>query len=245
MDEKTILLFDDYLQGALSPEAKEAFESRLKTEPALNDAFIIFRDVNQHLSHHLSEERATFKSTLETIADQHLDTSAVPKKAVKVIRFNPWKYAIAASVVVLMGLMFMYQSGGDPLYADYAFNESISLVERDGEGTAFAKAETAFNAKEYQEAIVYFDAILAADSANAEVQYYKGIALVEVEKYDEAAVIFSQLADGNTLYKHKATWYNALSKLKQGDENACKQLLEKMPVAAEDYEVAQELLKKL
>lgn len=244
MDEKTILLFDDYLQGVLSLEAKAAFESRLKTEPALNDAFIIFRDVNQHLRHHLSEERATFKSTLETIADQHLDTSVVPKKEVKVIRFNPWKYAIAASVILLIGLLFMYPSG-EPLYADYAFNESISLMERDGEGTAFAKAETAFNAKEYQEAIVYFDAILASDSANAEVEYYKGIALVEIEKYAEADAIFSQLADGNTLYTQKATWYGALSKLKQGDKNACKQLLEKIPTTAEDYEVAQELLKKL
>jgi len=244
MDEKTILLFDDYLQGALSPQAKEAFESRLKKDPALNDAFIIFRDVNQHLSHHLSEERAMFRSTLETIADQHLKTQEVPKKETKVIRFTPWKYAIAAAVIVLIGLTFMFSSG-DPLYADYAFNESISLVERDGEGTAFAKAETAFNAKEYLEAIVYFDAILAADSANAEVQYYKGIALVEVEKYDEAAAIFNQLTDGNTLYKHKATWYNALSKLKQGDTNACKQLLEKIPVTAEDYKVAQELLEKL
>lgn len=244
MDEKTIRLFDDYLQGALSPEAKKAFESRLKTDPALNDAFIIFRDVNQHLRHHHSEERATFKSTLETIADQHLDALVAPKKEVKVIRFNPWKYAIAASVVLLIGFMFMYQPG-QPLYADYAFNEPISLVERDGEGTAFAKAETAFNAKKYQEAITYFDAILASDSANAEVQYYKGIALVEIENYEQADAIFSQLADGNTLYKHKATWYNALSKLKQGDENACKQLLEKIPVSAEDYEVAQELLKKL
>ena len=244
MDEETLLLFDDYLQGALSPEAKKTFESRLKTEPALNDAFIIFRDVNQHLSHHLSEERAAFKDTLKTVADQHLDTSVAPKKPVKVIRFNPWKYAIAAAVIVLIGLTFMFSSG-DPLYADYAFNESISLVERDGEGTAFAKAETAFNAKEYQEAITYFNAILASDDANAEVQYYKGIALVEVGKYDEADAIFSQLADGNTLYKDKATWYGALSKLKQGDKQACKQLLEKIPAGAEDHEVAQELLKKL
>lgn len=244
MDEKTILLFDDYLQGALSPEAKEAFESRLKTEPALKDAFVIFRDVNQHLHHYHSEERATFKDTLKKVSDQYIAPSVAPKKEVKVIRFNPWKYAIAAAVVVLLGLTFMFSSG-DPLYAEYAFNDSISLVERDGEGTAFAKAETAFNAKEYQEAIGYFDAILASDGANAEVQYYKGIALVEVEKYDKADAIFSQLADGNTLYKHKATWYNALSKLKQDDENACKQLLEKIPAGAEDYEVAQELLKKL
>lgn len=248
MDEKTIILFDDYLQGELDTAKREAFEKRIENEPKLAEAFSVYKEVHVHLEHHHSKEREELKASLDFVADEHFkkinDETAPVKKEPKVIRFKPWKYSVAASVVLFMGIMLFYQFG-QPDYADYAFNDAISLVERDGEALAFAKAETAFNSKSYSEAIIHFDAILAIDSTNSEVFYYKGIALVETGNYDQADAIFRELADGKTLYKNKAVWYGALSKLKQGDENECKRLLEKIPVTAEDYETAQRLLKKL
>ncbi|WP_299213097.1 tetratricopeptide repeat protein [uncultured Dokdonia sp.] len=244
MDEKTILLFDDYLQGALSPEAKKNFESRLETESALKDAFVIFRDVNQHLSHHLSEERATFKDTLKTVADQHLDTSVVPKKEVKVIRFKPLRYLVAACAVILFGAIFWTQMQ-NASYSDYSFEGTIDLIERGGDESAFAKAEKAFNNKRYNEAIISFDAILANDPDNTQVLFYKGIASVEIADYAKAEHIFVNLRNGNSVFKYKAQWYHALSFLKQGDTERCKQILEELPQEAEDYKKAQELLKKL
>ena len=244
MDEKTILLFDDYLQGALSPEAKEAFESRLKTEPDLKDAFTIFRDLNQHLSHHLSEERTTFKDTLKTLADAHLDTAVVPKKEVKVIRFKPLRYLVAACAVILFGAIFWTQMQHAD-YSDYAFKGTIDLVERGDDEAAFAKAEKEFNNGLYSDAIVSFDTILASDPNNTQVLFYKGIASVETENYAEAEQIFVNLSNGNSVFKYKAQWYNALNFLKQGDTDRCKQILEGLPEVAEDYKKAQELLKKL
>lgn len=244
MDEKTILLFDDYLQGALSPEAKDTLESRLKNEPDLKDAFTIFRDLNEHLSHHLSEERTTFKDTLKTLADAHLDTSVVPKKEVKVIRFKPLRYLVAACAVILFGAIFWTQMQ-NASYSDYSFEGTIDLVERGGDESAFAKAEKDFNNGLYSDAIVSFDAILASDPNNTQVLFYKGIASVEIENYADAEQIFVNLSTGNSVFKYKAQWYNALNFLKQGDTDRCKQILQDLPQEAENYKNAQELLKKL
>lgn len=244
MDEKTILLFDDYLQGALSPEAKDTLESRLKTEPALKDAFTIFKEVNGHLSHQLSEERVAFKDTLETLADQHLKTTTTPKKEVKVISFKPFRYLVAACVIVLFGITFWVQMQ-EVSYDDYSFKGTIDLVERGDDVAAFAKAEKAFNNGEYSEAIIEFDTILADDPENTQVLFYKGIASVEIEDYAKAALIFENLSSGTSIFKYKAQWYHALNYLKQGDTDQCKQILERLPQEAENYKDAQELLKKL
>ncbi len=244
MDEKTILLFDDYLQEALSPEAKKALELRLQTEPDLKDAFTIFRDLNEHLSHNLSEERTTFKGTLKTLADEHLDTSVMPKKEVKVIRFKPLRYLVAACAVILFGAIFWTQMQ-NASYSDYSFEGTIDLIERGEDASAFAKAEKDFNNGLYSDAIVSFDAILASDPNNTQVLFYKGIASVETENYVDAEQIFVNLSTGNSIFKYKAQWYNALNFLKQGDVDRCKQILLSLPQEAENYKEAQKLLKKL
>ncbi|GGG35791.1 hypothetical protein GCM10011344_40860 [Dokdonia pacifica] len=244
MDEKTILLFDDYLQGALSPEEKDRLELRLKTEPELKDAFTIFKDLNGHLSHQFSDERTSFKDTLETLADKHLKTTEAPKKDVKVISFRPLRYLVAASVIVLFGVTFWFQMQ-DVGYDDYSFKGSIDLVERGGDESAFAKAEKAFNEGLYTDAISYFDDIIGNDPDNTQVLFYKGIALVETEDYVNATSIFTKLSNGNSVFKYKAQWYNALNFLKQENIEQCKQILLKLPPEAENYNEAQELLKKL
>jgi len=248
MDEKTLQLFDDYLQGALSIANQKALEERIANEPELADAFVVFREVNGHLEHQLSEERSDFKSQLEGLADAHLDVSSneqtKSKKETKVIAFRPMRYLVAASVVIFFGAMFLFNSGA-PTYEDYAFDGKVNLVARDGGDIAFAKAEEAFNNKSYEEAIEYFNSILSSSPRNAEILYYKGIALVELLQFDEADALFARLGATPNVFKYKAIWYGALSKLKQKDKVACIALLKTIPASAEDYNKAQELLDDL
>ncbi|MFT5891542.1 MAG: hypothetical protein ACI9Y7_001646, partial [Dokdonia sp.] len=70
-------------------------------------------------------------------------------------------------------------------------------------------------------------------------------ASVEIENYADAEQIFVNLSTGNSVFKYKAQWYNALNFLKQGDTDRCKQILQDLPQEAENYKNAQELLKKL
>ena len=250
MDEKTILLFDNYLQGALSIQEQRDLEARIVKEPELADAFMIFKELNGHLSHTFSEDRNAFKNTIERSADAYFENSgaairtASDQKKTKIIPFKPWRYLVAASVILLFGVITWMNFQGVS-YEDYAFEGTVSFTERSGGELAFAKAEKAFNSKSYDEAILFFDAILSKAPDNAEVAYYKGIALVELENHTEAERLFEKLALGGSVYKYKAIWYNGLSHLKRKDKEGVKALLSQIPPDAEDYENAQELLDKL
>lgn len=245
MDEKTMLLFDDYLQGALSASEQKDLEQRLANEPALADAFDIFKELNGHLSHHYSEERASFAAQLRLKSQEHASIQeAKTTSTTKVIRLRPLQYFVAASVVLLFGAILWSQLGV-PTYSDYQLEQPISLTLRSEGEVAFAKAEEAFNSGDYEQAILFFNSILSNTPDNVEVQYYKAIALTEQDNYDDADNIYQSLWEGSSVYKYKALWRHALSKLKQKDKTSAKALLQKIPEEAEDYERAQELLDKL
>ena len=252
MDEQTLILFDDYINGALSLAEQKELEIRISNDPKLADAFEVFKDLNGHLDHQLSSDRATFIKQLDVLADTHLNSVSTQNTSqttpsedtTKLIRFKPWRYVAAACVVMFFSVL-LWLNIRPPSYSQYAFDDDITLTVRSNGEVAFAKAEDAFNKGAYEEAIGYFNSILSNTPENAEVSYYKGIAFVELLKFEEADALFIKVANGKSVFKYKAVWYHALSKLKQKDTGACKRLLKRIPKEAEDYSRAQELLDRL
>ncbi|MDI1304359.1 MAG: tetratricopeptide repeat protein, partial [bacterium] len=106
------------------------------------------------------------------------------------------------------------------------------------------QAEEAFIAKNYKAAIPFFETVLK-EKKNPEIQYFYGISLLETNKIKEAEAVFNELKAGTSIYKNKAIWSLALSKLKQKEYKSCKEILLTIPSDYEDYDQVQELLKKL
>jgi hypothetical protein len=86
---------------------------------------------------------------------------------------------------------------------------------------------------------------LEADRENTELQLYKGIALLELDRYEEAEAIFTPIKNSPTAYQDKATWYLALSALKQKDYDKCKILLDQLPADSEYHNQAKEIQEEL
>ncbi|WP_281227069.1 tetratricopeptide repeat protein [Flavobacterium aquiphilum] len=228
MNEEHFLEFDEYLQGEMNAGDKLAFEQRLKEEPELKMAFETYRELHQHLENKFghADERKAFKENLKKISKEHYK-----KHKSKVIKFKPWYYAAAASVAVLFGLLF-FNYNQDPVFEDYNHPEQAFFTERGTADANLKQAETAYNGKKYSEAIPLFETILKTDKS-AEIQYFYGVSLLEVNRFAEAEKVFTALKSGNSIYKNKAIWSLALSKLKQKDYKSCKELLLTIP---EDYE---------
>nr|WP_315194913.1 tetratricopeptide repeat protein [uncultured Flavobacterium sp.] len=228
MNEENFLKFDEYLQGEMTAVDKLAFENQLRADAEFASAFETFKELNSHLNNKFgnAEELKAFKQNLKEISKSHFEK---PKS--KVITFKPWYYAVAASVAVLFGLFFLNQNS-DPVFEDYNHPETAFFTER-GEATADLKlAQDAFNAKKYKQAIPLFETILKTNQS-AEIQYFYGISLLEDNRISDAEMVFTTLQSGNSIYKNKAIWSLALSKLKQKDYKSCKELLLTIP---EDYE---------
>ncbi len=240
MKEENYILFDQYLQDELSAEEKATFEKQLVEDAEMASAFETFKDLQVHLENKFGNEAElnAFKENLKTISDDHFKV-----KKTKVFKLKPWKYAAAASIALLFGLFFFkYQS--NPSFEDYNQFEQASFTERGTLDANLNQAEDAFNAKKYQEAISFFEAILL-ENRSAEIQYFYGVSLLETNKIQEAEAVFTDLKAGNSIYKNKAIWSLALAKLKQKNYNACKALLQTIPSDYEDYDRVEELLKKL
>ena len=240
-EEEKYELFDGYLQDELSAEARLDLEDRLTSDQQLKEEFELFKMISDHLEQQFSDrsEREALAASLKELSEQSMQ-----KEETKVIRFNPWKYAIAASVVLLLGF-FMFNPFSNPSYEDFYTQQTISLVERGDSDAILADAEKAFNSQDYTNAIRYFDQVLATDAEQTEVLFYKGVALVQLDRFEEAEDVFKLIAGGNSAFKYEAQWQWALSKLKQEDYEACETLLKEIPEDAASYDKAQKLLRKL
>ncbi|MFV5700406.1 tetratricopeptide repeat protein [Flavobacterium sp. XS2P12] len=240
MNEEHYILFDQYLQDELSAEDKVKFENQLAEDPELASAFDTFKELNLHLENKFGNADAfdAFKENLKTISNNHFKDS---KPKAKVIAFKPWIYLVAASVAILAGL-FLFNP--NPNFEDFNQHEGAYFIERGTIDANLKQAEEAFNAKNYTAAVPFFETVLK-EKKTPEIQYFYGISLLETNKIQEAEAVFNELKAGTSIYKNKAIWNLALSKLKQKDYKSCKEILLTIPSDYEDYDQAQELLKEL
>jgi tetratricopeptide (TPR) repeat protein len=239
MNEERYILFENYLSNELSAEEKTNFEKQLVKDPELASAFEIFKELNLHLENKFGNEKdlKAFKKNLKSISKEHFKT-----KKTKVVAFKPWQYAIAASMAILVGL-FVFQNI-NPSFEDYNNPEMATFIERGDVNENLKLAQDAFNTKNYKTAIPYFEAVLK-DNKSPEIQYFYAVSLLEDNQFQKAETNLSELKSGTSIYKNKATWYLALSKLKQKDYKSCKEILQTIPEDFEDYDQVQELLNEL
>ncbi|SDG61927.1 tetratricopeptide repeat protein [Winogradskyella thalassocola] len=247
MEEQDYIQFEAYLVGDLSDEDLITFNKRLELDPKFNKAFEIYKDMSAHLEHEIGNEQETsdFKANLDVISNKHFNTIDDMDNTNRTSEKSKfYKYAIAASVVVLLGFFLFNQFGG-PKYDEYNNFDPISLTVRSSNDADFSKAEESFNAKNYNEAIKSFNNILENDFTNLEIQLYKSMALVETSQFEEAEILLRKITNGNSAYQNKAKWILALNYLKQDKDSECIKVLKTIPQDAEDYKMAQELLQKL
>ena len=238
MNEELYIRFEQYLADEMTPEEESDFEQLLESDSDVNEKFQIYKNWTNYLEHKFDSETEKFNQNLKSIATEHFSA----KKETKVIAFKPWYYAVAATIVVVIG-MWMMMMQNDPSYSDFNQHETAVFVERSDSNENLKLAQEAFNKKDYKQAVAAFDKI--QDFRKPELQYFYAIALIETNDYTKAELFLDQLRGGNSVYKDKATWYLALSYLKQDKKAECKSILQQIASDAEDFDKAQQLLKEL
>ncbi len=241
MQEELYIAFENYLNNEMSLEEKTDFENQLQNDEFFKKQFELYKETTQFLEVKFSSETTDFKENLKSISENHFaDTT---KKKSKVISLQSKWFAIAAMLVVFIGVWFL-NSGGNPSYSDYNQHENANFIERGSVIKDLKESQEAFNNKNYEKAIPLFEKVLV-EYKRPEIELYYGISLLEFNKTTQAEVVFSDLKDGESVYNQKAIWYLALVKLKLGDFEACKSYLKEISSDSEDFEKAQELLKDL
>lgn len=240
MNEERYIVFDQYLQGELTVDEKNNFEKQLTDDTEFASEFESFREMHFQLQNKFGQEaeREVFAQNLTRISDKYFN-----KKKARVVSFKPLYFAVAASVAIIFGLFF-FDYNHYPNFEDYDHPESAYFTERGVSEETLKRAENDFNGKRYEKAIPLFEAILKENNS-PEIRYFYAVSLVQVDKYAKAEIIFKELEYGNSVYKEKAKWNLALSKLKQGKYQDCKEILLTISQDYEDYDEVERLLEEL
>jgi len=239
MSEQLYITFENYFSNEMSQEEKLEFENQLQNDIELQEKFELYKETTQFLATKFDSETSAFKENLKSISEENFAEKEVKKS--KVIAFKPIYYAVAASVVFAFGTWFMMQ--GNPEYGDFNQHENAYFTERSVGNANINEAQKTFNEKDYKKTVLAFEKV--QNLTNPELQYFYAIALIETNDYNKAEILLNTIKSGSSIYKEKATWYLALSNLKQNKLEECKTYLNQISDDAEDYEKAQKLIKDL
>ena len=244
MKEDNYIAFDKYLTKELTDTELKSFEDRLLADSDFSQDFEIYKALETSLTSKFEneEQEKALRNTLSGLGEKFIEPTNTAKKETKVISlFRYRNLMVAASIALLVG--FFLFNNGSPVYSDFSNHNSLELVVRSENNEAIVKAEEAFNSKKYKEALQYLTTL--SNTSDTEIELYKGICYLELDIYVEADVIFDAISSGNSAFAITATWYKALSMLKQEQFEACKYVLQSIPESAEEYKQAKKLLRKL
>lgn len=247
MQKEKYIRFDRYLNNELSEEEINSFEEQLKSDADFKEDFDIYSALESSLASKFKneEEAIALQKTLSDLGSHYIKQGENDKKETKVISlFRFRNLMVAASIALLIGF-FLFNNGRSPVYDDFAQHNSLELVVRGDNNEAISKAETAFNAKNYEEALKQLTILSVNYPNDAEISLYMGISQLELNHYVEAETIFNAISEGNSALATKAVWYKALTFLKQKKLRECEEILKTIPESAEEYPQAKRLLKKL
>ncbi len=233
----------NYADGEMETSEIMAFETALSEDTELQSELKLYQSVRGTLKSNLAPDYtdAEFKATLNQFTKQHFNNTKA-KPTAKIIAFSKIWYAAA---ILVIGLM-VWAPWNKNLYNKYADTEMISFAERGNNDQADLQSATdAFNAGKFEEVEKILTPIVKADPANDMLRYYLGVAQLESDSLNIARENLSIVAAKESLLKYDATFYMALSFLKEKNKDECKVWLKKIPKDAANYDRAQELLKDL
>ena len=193
----------------------------------------------------VSDEEKELANTLQQLNRKYI----LPGSNVRQGNFKKWLAAAAAILVIVLGTVYILtnkKTTPEKLYAGYAEHTAIKIQLRGNTADSLAGlAADKFNNKQYGEALPLLQAYVKQRPDDIQMHISLGICYLEMNRFTDAEQIFSMIASGKTAYAETASWYLALTALKQKDIEKCRSILNRIPQTSTWYNKARSLLEEL
>lgn len=234
-------LIDQYFSNELDETGRIHFQQKLETDTDFAAAFELRLEMETFLERH--PQREMLKDKLKTLGKDFKE-----EKTTKIISITQkrkqwlWVAGIAAAIALIAIIIwpFLFPSS---LYEQYNQHRPLALQERST--SANLQAETAFNDKNFDLAYLALTEYLNDQPNDVRAQLALGISALELDRIPEAKRIFETIREGESAFSQSASWYLALTHIKQNELEEARAYLEQIPSGSFWYTKAQALLKKL
>ncbi|WP_126974306.1 tetratricopeptide repeat protein [Gynurincola endophyticus] len=238
--QEELTLISQYLYHEMDEAAVTAFEKELQH--------------NRLLQQKVEEVKLLLIGTREAdlndrLNDFHKDVRTSSRDSNGNIHAMKRWWWVAASVLVLAiaGIWWMQPSGSsnEQLYKNF-FTQDIGLpVEMSNADSALYllyDGMISYKEADYEKALSKWQQVTTLNDESDTLQYYSAIALMSLNKVDEAVAMLLPLSKSSgSVYQEKAVWYLALCHLRLNKRDEAIVLLKTIP----ENKQSQLLLKKL
>jgi len=245
---------DQYLLGRMNEAEKADFVNALENNPELAAQLDLHQQLAEGVKLHARED---FRNKLKNFQDQlktKEETEVKTKEEVKVKplyrRIAGW--AAAAAVLLLLVTMSLWMSRtsmtSQEIYAQAYEPYPSMFSSRAGVSGDLPRANEYYQNEVYGQALIIFDELLTAKPNDARLLLMSGICLLEEDQAPKAFTYFQKIIELKDIYlSDQATWYAALSLVKQDQKEAAIPLLQQLAdqPKADRKKEATELLKLL
>jgi thioredoxin-like negative regulator of GroEL len=169
----------------------------------------------------------------------------VPAQEAKAGGSKPYIKWFSFAAVLVIGLL-VWAPWSSGLYEKYAYSKQMSVTERGADQkTELSKAAELYNGGDYPEARKVLVKLYTETPQNPLLGYYFAITLIETGQTYEARTILMHLSEGGSVFKYDATFYAALSLIKEDKNREAIAWLEKIPADNANYDNARALIAEL
>ena len=232
-----------YFENSLSASELEQFQRRLKEDPAFAQAFELEKDLMEGIetlgNESLREELGEIYKE-EILTQQSSEPTIGPIDKRRTISRRWWLLAAAVLAGIVLYLWPFQRDTPERLYAQY-FQPEFDFVEKGSTQELIAQAEAALKTGEYQKALPILDELLELEPESSKYILAKAIALMELNRFEDAEALMLQAQVNNPGYTSEVSWYQALAFLKQKNLSEAINRLNQIPATSARAQDAQAL----
>ncbi|MFK8005214.1 MAG: tol-pal system YbgF family protein [Saprospiraceae bacterium] len=237
-------LIDQFLQKKLQGQELTDFMKKLNTDDSFAEEVESQRVVAKGIEHEGTKElRQRLKKIHQKVRDEQERKSNAKRI---IIPYRRWIAAAAVVLLIVIGFNFWNSSSSNQeLYSKYYQAYVPNFTTRADALTGKIKAENAYRAGNYKNAIVLLEELEGEEANDSRVLLGLGNASLNIDEYQSAIVQFNKIIQNNDeLYLDQAKWYLALTYIKNGKIEESKSWLRQLAndETADFYKEAKTLL---
>ncbi|MCU0384616.1 MAG: hypothetical protein MUE38_01220 [Flavihumibacter sp.] len=234
IDQELFEQIEAYLLHSMTSEQRSRFETQLAADPSLQKELELQR---QLLAITTIESFKAEQSTIE-------NSSAASKPSAIVKPISKWWWAAAALLIFFCGFWFFQNQTATPQKLANQFfspDPGLPVTMSSSSQYQFYDGMVSYKEADYEKAIAIWKAIPSSNRQSDTLHYFIGVAYLNRDQYNDALQQLLPLAEGNSKWKEKASWYLSLTYLKLNQPQKAQKWLQTIPT----YPEAPELLKAI